>query len=520
MGEKIRNEELSIRERMLKLYDIEESSKGLFFLQVDWLLENAVFPLENGYAENLIDLWNVYMPKYKFDKIVLEYSKKYFPVLRYVHDGEVFNFNSVKYMQECTIKNFVKYCISQGETSRMSLVKECFDLLKEVSNRTKLYDSINYAIEGYFQNGDIEQYGVMFLRRFQDYTEQPYTDILARLNDIHEQREMFFGARSRLYEELKSTTVSETDFQTLINIVLCKLAAADGEQKFSDELKGVWESTVPQVAYDEKIYSFIEKYEKPYMNAACFGIKNIKDGKVVRQLYKDVVILCAVLDAVEKGNRYGLREVNDFWKKDGMRFANGYFFDDEYARMQAGFAPEILIQYKSDIELFHTLLIEKIEAADFSSRNSGNRRRGRRDASSEMNHVALNERNRQIEDLQERVSELEEKVDNTEKDVLSQFISLLDSKKYDHVLGKLYRIAYSGDELKIEDIQRILKNLFEIMNISGIDIYGEIGTTVQQDDTKRGKYRIDKEINGKAVVKYPGYRVGNFVILHPLAEEV
>ena len=36
-------------------------------------------------------------------------------------------------------------------------------------------------------------------------------------------------------------------------------------------------------------------------------------------------------------------------------------------------------------------------------------------------------------DIQERISELEEKVENTEKEVLSQFISLLDSKKYDYV---------------------------------------------------------------------------------------
>lgn len=137
-----------------------------------------------------------------------------------------------------------------------------------------------------------------------------------------------------------------------------------------------------------------------------------------------------------------------------------------------------------------------------------------------MDHAALNKKDRQIEELQERITELEEKVDNTEKEVLSRFISLLDSKKYDHVLGQLYRTAYMRDAVKIEEIQRILKNLFEIMNISGIDIYGELGTKVDSEELKKGKYRVDSEISSNAKIKYPGYRVSNSVILHPVVEEV
>ena len=146
MGERTRREKNSIRERILKFYQVEGNARGTFFLQVDWLLENAVYPTENGYTDNLMDLWNVYMPNYKFDRIVLEYSKKYFPVLWYVHDREIYKFNSVKLMQENAIKNFVKFRISQGETSRVILVRECFDTFKDVLDRTKLYDVINFAI--------------------------------------------------------------------------------------------------------------------------------------------------------------------------------------------------------------------------------------------------------------------------------------------------------------------------------------------------------------------------------------
>ena len=94
--ERTRKDGFNHRDKMVKFYQIEDEAKGTFFLQVDWLLENAVYPSESGYADNLLDLWNVYMPGYEFDRVVLEYSKKYFPVLRFVHDGEIFKFNSIK----------------------------------------------------------------------------------------------------------------------------------------------------------------------------------------------------------------------------------------------------------------------------------------------------------------------------------------------------------------------------------------------------------------------------------------
>ena len=524
MGERARNEGRYIREKMVKIYKIENAAKGAFFLQVDWLLENAVYPVGSNYAENLMDLWNVYMPGYEFDTIVLEYSNKYFPVLRYLHNGDIHQFNSVKIMQECVIKNYVKYLVAQGKTARMSLVKDCFDLLKDVTDRTKLYDMINQIMENYFSDGEIDQYSAMFLKRLQDYTEQPYQDILERLIDIHEQKEQELNARPNLFKNLDTEGYNPEEFQTLINVLLCKIALADGERRFSEVLEDTWITTLHDIPYNEKVYTFIDKYEKPYMIAACFGIGNIKDGKVIRQLYKDAVILCAVVSSIEKGNfRYGLREVNDFWKNDGMQFAGRYFFDDEYERMRIGFNSKILVENKSKIMAFHELLIKKIKTMNFKPKKSEpikSNDKERKNIALEMDHVALNEKERQIEELQERISELEEKVDNTEKEVLAQFISLLDSKKYDHVLGKLYRTAYANDSMSIVDIQRILKNLFEIMNISGIDVYGELGTPINREEIKRGKYRVDNGISSDAEIKYPGYSVGNSVILHPVAEEV
>lgn len=518
MKDNTKHQGMDTREKMLKFYDIKKEEANAFVLQVDWLLENSVLPKENDYAQNLIELWDVYMPNYKFDRIVLDYSKKYFPVLRFMHDDELDKFKSAKFMQEAAIKNYLKSRISQGETSRVTLIKECFETFKDVSDRTKLYEFINKVIDGYFLDGEIEQYAVMFLRRFQDYTEQVYQEILDRLQEFQEQKEQISKARVSLCDRLKAGNKEE--FLTLINIMLCRLALADGEKKFSDVLESTWKETMPYVKYNDAVYRFVDKFEKPYMTAACFGIKSVRDKKVIQQLYKDAIILCAAVGCMEKNEYFGIKEVNEFWKKDGMRFSKGYFFDDEYERMKDGLDKKLLLEYKADIEAFHQALIEKIDGDDLSNkaRRSGNK--DRRSSYEEMGHVVINEKERQIADLQERIAELEEKLESQEREILAQFISLLDSKKYDHVLGKLYRKAYTGEEFKTEDIQGILKNLFEIMNISGIDVYGEIGAEVQEEELKKGKYRVDAETKGKACVKYPGYKWGDTIILHPLAEEV
>lgn len=519
MGDKARNDAYSVRKKLMMHYKINDAEKGEFFLKVDWLLENAVYPKENGYADNLIELWNLYMPEYPFDRIVLEYSKKYFSVLRFVHDNNISEFNNVKYMQEIAVKNYIKSMISQGTIDRMLLMRDCFDAFKEIVDRTKLYDFINQILEGYSIKNTVDQMCVVFIRRFQGYEEQPYTEIIARLENVNEQKSEEAGARSIFYHSLY-TEMAEDKFQTLFNILLCKIAVSDGERRFSDTLEENWNALMEGIPYHEKIYTFIDKYEKPYMNAACFGIENIRDIKIIRQLYKDSIILSAFLKSLQDDSEFGLKEVNDFWKLEGMHFANGYYFDEEYERMRAGFNKEILLAFKDYIQSFHTLLIQRIEREDFSRKSARNEARSRRAVSLEMKNVALNEKDRQIKDLQEKVTELEEKVEVTERDVLSQFISLLDSKKYGHVLGKLYRTAYTEDMIKSEDIKVILKNLFEIMNINGIDIYGELDAKVSKEDIISGQYRVDERIRGKAIVKYPGYKLGNAVILHPIAEEV
>jgi len=518
MKENTKHQSMDTKDKMLKFYNIKREETGAFLLQVDWLLENSVLPKENDYAQNLMELWNVYMPNYKFDRIVLDYSKKYFPVLRFIHDEELDKFKSAKFMQEAAMKNYLKSRISQGESSRVTLIKECFEAFKDVSDRTKLYEFVNRVIDGYFSNGEIEQYAVMFLKRFEDYNEQVYEDILDRLQEFNEQKEQISKARVSLGDRLKAGNREE--FMTLINIVLCRLALADGEKKFSDVLENIWKDTVPNVKYNDAVYRFVDKFEKPYMTAACFGIKGVRDKKVIQQLYKDAIILCAAVECMEKDEHFGIKEINDFWKKDGMRFSKGYFFDDEYERMKEGLDKKLLLKYKSDIEAFRQALIAKIDGDDLSNKSHRSGNKERRSSYEEMGHVVINEKERQISDLQERITELEEKLESQEREILAQFISLLDSKKYDHVLGKLYRRAYAGEEFKTEDIQGILKNLFEIMNISGIDIYGEIDTDVQEEELKKGKYRVDAEIKGKACVKYPGYKWGDTVILHPLAEEV
>lgn len=508
-----------IRNKMLKLYEIEDDFRASFLLKVDWLLENAVFPTDRSYAENLLDLWNVYMPGYRFDKILLDYFDEYFIVLRFVHNCEIFKFNSTKKMQETLIKNYLKYRISQGNTNRMVLIQECFDFLKDYYDRTKLYNYIDKIFEYYFPNQEIDTQSSLFLKRFQDNSNQAYTYILERIQDIGEQRNQELNARNNLLDSLEVIDKDEEKIYTLINILLIRIAMSKEEDKFSEILKRTWNDTFENIEYSDKIYSFIEKYEKPYMNATCFGIKDIKDEKVIKQLYKDAIILSTALQAIEEGERFGLKEIVEYWKNDGRHFWGGCYFHDAFDRMKTGFHSDIILNHKNEIHAFYNALKEKIKFADFQIVNDENLSIEKRNSSSELDHAVLNEKDRYIEELHERISDLEEKIEIQEKEVLSEFISLLDSRKYDYVLGQLYRTAYSYEFPKMEEIQRILKNLFEIMNINGIDIYGEIGDNVSMEEIKKGKYRLDKNFKEMAKIKYPGYRIDNSVILHPFVEE-
>ena len=75
-GQKMNNFDTSkniSRLELLKTYNISKENEGDFLLQVDWIIENAVYPLESKYTDNLLDLWNVYMPSLKLESIIIEY---------------------------------------------------------------------------------------------------------------------------------------------------------------------------------------------------------------------------------------------------------------------------------------------------------------------------------------------------------------------------------------------------------------------------------------------------------------
>ena len=513
MGEK--NEFL---EKLIKYYKVDESRKGLFYLQVDWILENAVYPLENGYAENVMDLWNIYMPEYKFDGIIIDYSKKYFPALRFVHDGEIYRFNSIKLMRESAIKNFIKYRISQGQNNRIVLIKECYDLMEAISEKSKLYDLINSIIELYFDDGEIGKEGEVFLNRFQDSYDQPYVSILERLTDIDEQKHKCEKARAELVNSLNVEKSRKGELYTLLNVVLCEIALSDGESRFSDVLKKIYSKVMVGIPYTDKVYDFIEKYEKPYMNAACFGIKNIRSESIIKALYKDSLILSACIEAPDDEKEFSMKQINDYWRKDGMLFSGGFYFDDEFSRMKEGLNKKVLIKYKEEINSFHQLLIDRINRKEFESEGIIRNHRNH-DTTIEIGTAEMSKKDRQIDQLVEQIGELEDKIENAEFDALSRFLSLLDSKKYGYILGRLYRIAYAGETAEKDDIQAVLKNLFEVMSISGIDIVGEVGIPVSIEEIRQGKYRVDSEVFNQTTVKFPGYKIGDSVVLRPLAGE-
>ena len=169
--------------RLFDSFNIRPEDRCFFQLQVDAILENAVYPLEISYAENVMELWNIYMPGYEFQEIVLEYSKTECNVLRFIHDEKLSTFENSKALQTSAIKNYVKYRISQGCASRMLVLRDCFDVFRDITDSSKLYESINNCLRHYFGENDIDQNSLSFLRRFQDNVDQPYECIIRRMKD-------------------------------------------------------------------------------------------------------------------------------------------------------------------------------------------------------------------------------------------------------------------------------------------------------------------------------------------------
>ena len=538
------------KQELFKVYKIDKPDEGSFLLQVDWILENAVYPIDNKYTDNLLDLWNVYMPNKKLESIVLDYAKLEYPMIPYIQSNSLNKFTTTKLLKNIAIKNYLKYLISQGETNRMNLIQTIFNIFKDISDRNWLYKDINEVIELYFDNDNVSQYSAMFLKRFQDSSVHIYEDLLKRLTQQQKIADTILNSRQELYQQLEVHTLDFKTFSTLINILLCKIALNTSNAPTEEVIAKNWNQLFSNIPYTSDVYTFINQYEKSYLLVSQFSIIATNKIGIIKTIYKDIIILCAAIDSIEKNERFNLKLVQKLWEKEGTLFKDDFYLKDRFEQINSWLDYEILLKYKDIFKQIHLQLLDRINAennnlsinsiqnkssdATFSSNNNMVSPDGdltsKKDkqisnlykpiADLEIQYAKNNELSNQINLYLKEISELKEEVEITKKQTLSDFISLLDSKNYNYILGKLYRIAYKEyNQTSLNDIKLILKNLFEVINISGIDIYGDIDSSVSITDIKKGDYRVNTEIVNTAKIKYPGYKIGSQIILHPLAEE-
>ena len=538
------------KQELFKVYKIDKPDEGSFLLQVDWILENAVYPIDNKYTDNLLDLWNVYMPNKKLESIVLDYAKLEYPMIPYIQSNSLNKFTTTKLLKNIAIKNYLKYLISQGETNRMNLIQTIFNIFKDISDRNWLYKDINEVIELYFDNDNVSQYSAMFLKRFQDSSVHIYEDLLKRLTQQQKIADTILNSRQELYQQLEVHTLDFKTFSTLINILLCKIALNTSNAPTEEVIAKNWNQLFSNIPYTSDVYTFINQYEKSYLLVSQFSIIATNKIGIIKTIYKDIIILCAAIDSIEKNERFNLKLVQKLWEKEGTLFKDDFYLKDRFEQINSWLDYEILLKYKDIFKQIHLQLLDRINAennnlsinsiqnkssdATLSSNNNMVSPDGdltskkdkqisnlyKRIADLEIQYAKNNELSNQINLYLKEISELKEEVEITKKQTLSDFISLLDSKNYNYILGKLYRIAYKEyNQTSLNDIKLILKNLFEVINISGIDIYGDIDSSVSITDIKKGDYRVNTEIVNTAKIKYPGYKIGSQIILHPLAEE-
>lgn len=154
---------------LLQHYKIESENQGTFFLKIDWILENAVFPLEQDMQENLRVLWNENMNMDYQYSVLNYYLSNNYPPLQFLHEGRLKEFESDWFLLECYVKNKMKFEIADGVTEEMMLIRNCCTdtakiLFNKIQERKKyLFDYVRKILREYFQDGCIKEEIVIFL---------------------------------------------------------------------------------------------------------------------------------------------------------------------------------------------------------------------------------------------------------------------------------------------------------------------------------------------------------------------
>lgn len=541
---------------LLQHYKIRPENQGAFFLKVDWILENAVFPLQQDMQENLRVLWNENMDvEYQYSVLNYYLSNNY-PPLQFLHEGRLKEFESDWFLLECYVKNKMKSEIADGITEEMLLIRNCCTetakfLFNKTNERKKyLFDYVRKILREYFQDGCIKDNTVIFLNRLYHNKKE---SVYFKIQEIVEQRkkqEQVAIPRNRKREEriqlLKQFSIPKektSSFLTRLNVLLCLLAVIPNSRKYGDVLRDTWKRVFPEYTYTDSVYTFVQSSEKIYMNAYTIGISQLQAEPILNSLYRDSLILSTALQ--QKNMNYTpqtllpviLQEIQGKMKWDD-------YFEKAFFRMQDGLDSSILMLYSSEIETFRNRMEEKRTSLtiplsikshvslELTSQNQiSNQETSEKFA--EKNSIQktnsgtkiIQEKNERIDDLlkekemlQTQLRSVKEQLE-TERNSIIHLMQMLDDKNYHHILGKMYCLAYTEESFSQEKIRLILQNFFEVLNMNAICPFGTLGEGVSRQQLLEGLYRADYLVSGDAVVKYPGYQYQNQTILKPVVYE-
>ncbi|MCR4645859.1 MAG: hypothetical protein K5695_10710 [Oscillospiraceae bacterium] len=509
---------------LLQEYDLPDTAKGDFLFKLDLLMENAVFPREQEYAYNLKELWGRYMPGYSFGEELMAYYKVACTVLQHIYEDKLSEFRTERLLKETAIRNYLKYQILQGVTDPKLLSEMCRKEMRSVAN-SYLQDDIRSIFRQYFPDGKVSDRIIAFSKNFYDASDRIFREIMERLTNkpCRNTDDIAADARRQLAASYSIPAPDCAGFLTTLNILLCRSLLSGSDPQFPDHLKKQWAQLFPKLPYSEQVEQFVRTHEDNYFLASSTGIKGIQLKSTAEALYLDALILHEALEAALHKRSVSAQAIKTRLNKERLFPLRS--FNETFRRMKEGLEPAVLLRYQTDIKEFHYQLQSKLlsisneEQKFMEMKDDYQKRLNSAEARLAAQNADIIELKVETASLEQQLADAKAQIPAAEKRGLTELIRYLDDEKYGHVLGKLYRIAYSDDEAAIQDARKVLNNFFELLKMHGIETFGEMDQPVSRESIEAGDYRLDHDICEQTVVLYPGYQLEDSVILKPFVGE-
>lgn len=132
----------------------------------------------------------------------------------------------------------------------------------------------------------------------------------------------------------------------------------------------------------------------------------------------------------------------------------------------------------------------------------------------------LNNKNKAVATLNNRIDEMENSLAKANYDSLKKLVLILDRGGFGYQLGELYRFAHSMDDISIEKAKELVASFFDQLNNIGIKpVAAEKLNQVldERDELYKASIPVYKEeTEGVRVLSYPGWSIEESVVALPV----